>query len=297
MQLPKIKLQAVKQVQEKQKQKALSEQQQAGNALQNYVNNPGGELYTYGTPAQQQEMAANLSQVGVQTGQSMFQTGQQQQQGLGMLQDRIGGGDAVATHMMGQRNRNMATMGRSLAGKKVAGSVAGASMLGAQESADKSIASQQQGFGRQNYQDLMKYVGRQQKVEGEATASGKDAGKAAEMSVDAGSGISVICTELHRQGYLSAETLKKDTAVGWGISMSQPYIYIGYYVWAVHFARLMSKSRLFTMAVAFFAVPYASHVAGDKNFLGACVKAVGMPLCKVIGIAHVHNHFRKSADV
>jgi hypothetical protein len=269
---------------------------EANKDLNNALTNPGKEWVNYGNSTEQQELASNLSQVGVQTGQSAFQTGAQQQQGLNMLQDRIGGGDAVATHMMGQRNRNMAAMGRSLAGKKVAGTVAGAAMMGAQESADKSIASQKQGFGRQNYNDLMKYVGKQQKVEGEAIASAKDMAKASEINVDAGEGISVICTELHRQGILSTELYQLDTAYGWALSIRDPYAYIGYIVWGSPVARAMKTSPLLTKVVSTIVLPYAKHIGGETNFLGKATLAVGLPLCHIIGRLYVHNPFRKKVN-
>lgn len=258
-------------------------QQQSQDMMNTYMTNPGGGFYMNGSGAEQQAQAANLSQVGAQTGQNLMTTGGQQQEYLKSLQDRRAGSDAVGQYMMGERNRNMANVGRQFAGKGVSGGVAAAGMNSAQNGADASINAELQKNGRTNDQDLFNYVKRQQKVEGEAIAMGKDQGLAQNISVDTGQGITVICTELHRQGLMDNETYAKDAEFGRHLMANDPHVLPGYTVWAVYVAALMQKSPLFTKIIAPFALAWAAHIAGRKNLLGAIILHTGVPVCRVIG--------------
>ena len=259
--------------------------------MQNYATNPGGSFNISGTGEQQQEIAANLSQVGAQTGQNLFQTGQQQQDYYQSLQSRRNGGDAVAAHLMNQRNRNMANMGRQFAGKGVAGGVAGAAMNSAQNDADSSVNASLQKNARQNDLDLMNYVKRQQKVEGSALAAGKDAGLANDINVDTGSGITVICGELHRQGIMGLDIYVLDAQFGDYLVENDPFVMIGYMTWAPYIVRGMRKSKIFSKFIAFFGMAWANEMAGRENILGKAIMAVGMPTCRVIGKLHFKFFF------
>lgn len=256
---------------------------QSQGMMQDYIQNPGSKFYMTGTGEQQQEQAAALSQVGAQTGQNLFQTGQQQQDYYQSLQSRRNGGDAVAAHMMNQRNRNMANMGRQFAGKGVAGGVAGAAMNSAQNDADSSVASQKQNFGRQNDNDLYNYVKKQQKVEGAALAGGKDAGLANDINVDTGTGITVICTELHRQGFMDDETYHYDHLFGLHIREHMPEAMVGYTFLATPVVKLMQKSALVTHFVALFALPWAKYMSGKESVFGALIMHTGLPFCSMVG--------------
>lgn len=257
--------------------------QKSKEMMGSYIVNPGSEFYMTGTGEQQQEQAAALTQVGAQTGQNLFQTGQQQQDYYRSLQNRRNGGDAVAAHMMNQRNRNMANMGRQLAGRGVASSVAGASMNAAQNDADSAVGSQLQNNARQNDNDLYNYVKRQQKVEGAALAGGKDAGLANDISVDTGTGITVICTELHRQGLMDDETYHMDHLFGLYLRKHMPEAMVGYTFLATPVVKLMKKSPLVTKFVAFFALPWAKYMSGKESVLGSLIMHAGLPFCSLVG--------------
>lgn len=263
----------------------------------NLNNAAGGWMPFYGTKDQKEYAAAGLGQVQLQTGQNIYQTGEQNQDYLQSLQARRNGGDAVSEEMRGQRNRSMANMGRQYAGKGVAGGVAAAGMNSAQNTADTSIAAQEQKFGRQNDQDLYNYVKRMQKLNGEAVSQGEDKGLANDISVDTGSGIfgTVICTELHRQGILNDAIYELDKKFGSDLLAKDPYTFIGYCHIASPVVPYMAKSPLLTKAIAFWAVPWARQLAGVKSVRGAIVKGFGIPFCRMIGKSVVTNWSKANA--
>jgi hypothetical protein len=253
--------------------------------MQNNLNNPGQSFDFYGTNEQAEHANAELSQVGAMTGQNIFQTGQQQQDYYQSLQARRNGDDAVAANMMAGRNRNLANVGRQFAGKGVAGGVAAAGMNTATNTADSEINSQLQKNAKSNDSELWNYVKRNQKVAGEALASGEDKGLASDTSTEQATGAlgTVICTELHRQGLMSDHTLEMDKIFGDYVRNSFPTIMEGYLILAAPIVRKMKTSKKFTNAVAFFALPWAEEMAGKNNFRGCLVMSVGLPLCFIAG--------------
>lgn len=273
---------AVKGMQTRQQQ----EQERLANAdktMNGYIANPSGGFQLSGTSEEIARQASNLSQVGAMTGKDLFDIGEDSMQYDSNLQARLNGGDPVAQHMMNQRNRSMANMGRQFAGKGVAGGVAGAAMSTAGNTADSDINAQMYKNQRTNNQDLLNWVKRNQKVSGEALAMGSDQGLASQMSTDVGGGLTVICTELHAQGLMPDSVLKADREFGENLIRTDFYAYFGYVVWAVHFVTIMRKSKLFTKAVSMLALPWARHISGDKNIIGGTVLFVGLPLCRTIG--------------
>lgn len=93
----------------------------------------------------------------------------------------------------------------------------------------------------------------------------------------------VICTELYRQGYYSDAVYQADVTYGSKMKLENPEVYWGYRFIADPIVALMQKSKLFTKAVAFFAVPWAKNMAGEKNVLGSLVSFFGEPLCFIVG--------------
>ena len=273
--------------------------EQSKDVMGKYVNNPGGQFFTTGDGQTQQNIAANLSQVGAMTGQNIFQTGQQQQDYYNSLQSRRNGDDAVAANMTAGRNRNLANVGRQFAGKGVSGGVAAAGMNTATNTADSEINAQRQKNARTNDQDLWNYVKRNQKVTGEALAAGKDEGLAQGMDTSQAEGVfgTVICTELHRQGLMSDEMYKADQIAGRRIMAENPYAFMGYYVWARHVAALMKKSPLATKTIKPFALAWAKNVAGEYNLLGDLILQVGLRVCFVIGKVHHFIYSEKAVHV
>jgi hypothetical protein len=247
---------------------------------QQYLDNPNSGFTLYGTPAEQMSQASNLSQTGVMTGMNMKDIGGLSTQYGQGLQERLSGDDKVAQYMKNQRNRNMANTARSMAGRGVAGGAAAASMNQAQLEADAQVASQMQGFQQSAQNDLSRWVARNQKITGEALSTGSDRGLAQEMNINAGQGITVVCTELKRQGLLPKEVWAADHNFGLSLAQNDPETLEGYHIMATPIVAGMKKSKLFTLTVSKFALPWAYHIAGYKNMVGWLVMKVGLPLCK-----------------
>jgi len=101
--------------------------------------------------------------------------------------------------------------------------------------------------------------------------------------------LSVICTELKRQGLLDEQTQRADCLYGLLTISNAHHVYVGYVVWAKYIAALMRKSKLFTKFVCVFAIPWANHMAftlGYKekdNLAGRIVHEIGYPICGIIG--------------
>lgn len=267
------------------KERDRVEREAINQRMQQNLRNPGGSFDLYGNNEQLQETSANLSQVGAMTGQNVFQAGQQQQEYFNSLQARRNGSDAVAANMMAGRNRNMANVGRQFAGKGVSGGVAAAGMNTATNTADSEINSQLQKNSQSNDKELFSYVKRNQKVTGEALAGGKDSGLADSIDTATGSGMfgTIICTELHRQGYISDEVYALDCEAGKEIKEDHPLVMSGYLFLASPIVFGMKKSKLFTKAVAFWAVPWAESWAGRVSVRADLLLTIGVPLCHLIG--------------
>lgn len=117
-------------------------------------------------------------------------------------------------------------------------------------------------------------------------ADGPAAGDAGGAGGAGGAGSSVICSELRRQGYLSATIWAADEAFGRAQSRATRD---GYWLWAAPIARGMVRSRVLTVVVAALAIPWALEMAYQMgvrergNRLGRVVMAIGLPLCKFLG--------------
>lgn len=263
-------------------------QQQANQAqgqqvLNNYMTNPLQGFSLYGTGEEQNNQIAQLSQVGALTGQNIAGIGQDATQYRNLLQQRLMSADPQSQYMMDQRNRNVANVGRQMAGRGVAGGVAAASVNQAQREADSQVNSQMFQNQRTNQSDLSKLVQRNQKITGEALAAGADRGLANQIDVSAGEGITLICTELKRQGLLPLEVQAADHAHGKKMMVEHPIIMLGYHTLAQPIVTKMKASTQFTKAVASLTIPWAYHIAGASNLTGFLVNLLGTPICAVVG--------------
>ena len=100
----------------------------------------------------------------------------------------------------------------------------------------------------------------------------------------------VICTELHRQGYLTGDIYEADVKFGVWLEQNMPLVRRGYQWLAGPIVRQMQNSKAFTEAVYFFAKPWAEDMAYREgaldhgNFWGAIIMYAGIPLCFIAGI-------------
>jgi hypothetical protein len=115
----------------------------------------------------------------------------------------------------------------------------------------------------------------------------QDYGKSMEKASNKGG--KIICTELHRQGLMSAEIFEADQAFGDELMKSDPQVMIGYHAWATGAVNLMQKSRFWTLVAYVIATPWSKQMAfkmgilPKQNLIGRMIMAVGMPLCRFIG--------------
>lgn len=93
----------------------------------------------------------------------------------------------------------------------------------------------------------------------------------------------VICTELHRQGYMSDGILEKDAEYGRHIRATRPEVYVGYRFLADPIVRLMQKSPMFTKIVSIPALKWADNMAGKQNITGKLISQVGEFICGIVG--------------
>lgn len=99
----------------------------------------------------------------------------------------------------------------------------------------------------------------------------------------------VLCTELHRQGFLPDDVYASDFIVGKTMSYQDPCVVEGYHYWAKPLVYRMRQSRLLTAIVKPFvkAWAYEMHhqVTGKKcsSFIGKLLVFAGVPLCRLIG--------------
>ena len=117
--------------------------------------------------------------------------------------------------------------------------------------------------------------------------SAESGGASTSISRGGSTGITVICTELHRQGLLSDEVYQSDHKFGLTLS---PTTLEGYQLWAVPLVKLMQESKLLTKVVAPFGLAWAKEIhkqvsgQGNGSQFGRVMLSVGLPICYVIGL-------------
>jgi len=210
-------------------------------------------------------------------GMDSTQVGEKTQDVIARTESKLGSesGTAAAT-----RNRSN-TLKRAAAASKGSNLTSGeSSQIDRQGSFDAS--TQQQGFDTQNLAMYRSLIGNIASNTGALEMGMGNIGVASQPTQVArpSSGITVICTELKRQGLLPKEVWELDRAYGLSVDFE---IWYGYYIWAKHVAKLMKKSKLITKLVAPLAIAWAYHISGKKNTLGAIINFVGLKVCKVIG--------------
>ena len=104
-----------------------------------------------------------------------------------------------------------------------------------------------------------------------------------------GGGITVICSELGKQGYLDAATLEADAEFGKMMFIQDPQVMVGYWNLAIPVVELMKKSKAVTFFVSLFAKPWARHMAylmGQRktnSYFGMLIHTIGKPVCRIFG--------------
>mgnify|MGYP001619003751 CR=1 FL=1 len=105
-------------------------------------------------------------------------------------------------------------------------------------------------------------------------------------AIDTVTGGTVICTELHRQGYLSNKDLLFERIYG---KLIDKGTHAGYLILARPIVEKMQKSKTFTKFIAIFGKAFAKEVQHIFNpteykgsFLGKIIIFFGKPLCRLV---------------
>lgn len=104
-------------------------------------------------------------------------------------------------------------------------------------------------------------------------------------SLSNGKNPTVICTELHRQGFMDRSLYELDQAYGNMLIYTDPAVYSGYLRLATPIVDRMQKSKLFTRFVWVLAKPWAQEMAhqmgrGKGSIVGKLIMRLGYPLCR-----------------
>ena len=108
--------------------------------------------------------------------------------------------------------------------------------------------------------------------------------RAAKMAADAqikmakaesGGGITVVCTELHRQGQIPTEVWQINQEFGKHLYRVDPYGYYGYLAWGLPLAKAMNKSKIITAIAAPFMKGWINYVAGKETLFNKTMYKIG----------------------
>lgn len=114
-------------------------------------------------------------------------------------------------------------------------------------------------------------------------------------SKNSGGDKTVLCSLLHRRGYLSEDIWRLDAAYGQMTRDTDPDVYDGYYAWAqplvewIEKDSLLAKIGFYTLALPLVS-SWAKHIAHrmepqnhKDNLLGRFIITIGVPSCRAIG--------------
>ena len=97
----------------------------------------------------------------------------------------------------------------------------------------------------------------------------------------------IICTELHRQGYINDAILELDGQFGAEVDAQ---VHAGYVILASPIVNLMRKSKSFTWLVSRLAMPWIEQMTHEirpeeyrSNIIGKAIMKVGIPICRLGG--------------
>jgi hypothetical protein len=244
------------------------------------------KVTTSGTEAERSGELAGLERAQLGYGQNLGQTGQDIQRIKELQQGRTSqsGADPVSAAIMGQKQGALANAQRGMSASGVKGGTAQGVMSDVEKEQNQNIAASLYGQQRQSIADERSLASNMLAGTEAMSQGGKATGTAENMpkAPDTG-GMSVICTELHRQGIMSLELYLMDTNYGIALSLRKPHVIVGYQFWGRPVARLMAKSPIFAKLISIPAMAWARNMAGDKNLLGAFISFVGEPVCEIIG--------------
>lgn len=256
------------------KAKELYEQQfsQMGGAA---LSGPGeGRLDVSGTPEARAGALEGLQLGQMLYGQGLADIGKEAADYSSMVKGRLGQDSVSADLYRQQANRRLA----QTAGKM---GMAGATMGGAQEQLRRQAEFNAQAMNQEYKDKALALYGKNIAAKQAGLAGlymgGKGIGVAGTKgeTPSAGGSISVICTELHRQGKISNQEWIRASIFGYSI---HPNTYFGYLTIAKPIVHLMKKSDKFSNLF----IGWAKSIAKQKPNL---ITRLMMPICFMVGYA------------
>lgn len=236
-----------------------------------------------GTAAEKEGELAGLERAGLGYGQNLGQTGQDIQRIKELQQGRTSqsGADPVSAAIMGQKQGALANAQRGMASSGVKGGTAQGVMSDVEKEQNQNIAASLYGQQRQSIADERSMASNMlagteaMSQGGKATGTSQNMPKAPETG-----GMTVICTELHRQGIMPLDMYIKD--MQYGESLDHVTL-IGYRLLANPVVKLMHKYAIVTSIVSIPAMAWARNMAGQYNFFGSMISFFGEPICHIVG--------------
>lgn len=261
----------------------LESYKRSGTDVESYLDpTKKGTINLTGTPEEKEGQMSGLNLAKLAYGQNLAQTGEDVQRIRQQLLDRasLASTDPITAAIMGQKASAMAGAQRSLQSSGVKGGVAAGAADAIGRQRDSDIAASLYGQQRQSLSDLRALTGNT--LSGSVALMQGAKGEAVKMpEAPSTQGLTVICTELYRQGIMEEHIYVKDIEYGRRLA---PEVLNGYHFWAIPIVNLMKKSSIFTKIVTPFAMSWARHIAGEKkSAFGYLCQVFGEPLCGVIG--------------
>ncbi len=228
------------------KQEAADRISQTGqNARVGEVLKGGGnEDIIFGTRQEREGQLAGLQTGNIAYGQGLGQTGQDIQ-GVKRDYESLYAGastNPIVAAIQGQKAGAMANANRQSAASGIKGSAAANISQSVGNQKDQDIAAAMSGIQNQalgaRRSMASNMVGGQTGLMYGSKAEGT--AKNMPQAPDSG-GMSVVCTELHRQGLMSDELYAKDSEYGWMLYYKNPNIFIGYHFLVKPIVKLMQK--------------------------------------------------------
>jgi hypothetical protein len=261
----------------------------------NIQKKPGSNIQYYSDPNRvysSDPLIASGQRIGEAEGEALYgqsqeQTGEEIADIIKKRRAALDQKDPVSDQIRQSKNVQLRQLRESQGRMGITGGTAAAQESQVERQAQAQIGSQLYQANRQDLSQYQRLLGNiasnQASLEMGYAGLEKSGEYVPTPGVGGGFMGTVICTELFNQGLLDESTWIHDKAYGKHIIKNDPYVYIGYYFWAKHVARMMRRSKLITYLIYPFAKCWAKDMAYNKSFVGKCINRIGQPICAIIG--------------
>lgn len=244
-----------------------------------------------GSPQEQQGRIEGLERAKILTGQDPYQIGADYQEAYGNIKKRSTLSDTGSELLRANKAGAVADTRNQLQQQGVKGGAAAGAASQVERAKSYDVNNQLQQAQRQAEQDYANAT----KANANFTLSNEmnfgslaAGGNFKEPKVSSNGFGTVICTELHRQGIMSAEMYQLEVEYGNKLLREDPELYWGYRIIAGPIVDWMKESKAVTHLAAAVAIPWA-----NKTPFGRFAHFIGVPLCRIayriLGEKYVRN--------